>query len=152
MTLVDSTQTTGWQLAGKNVCFKTKDNAHGQFIMKTTGLLHSIKLVYKSGSVTCWTDQKMSNWGCDLGERIFVVVTDDKNNPIAPVNIKKEGNKIPPYESMSPEILLNITSKHVQFGDTFRLWYLKDLLDDREGYTSGETCVDVYTLVEGNYV
>merc|ERR1712048_1196021 len=62
-----------WILQKKDVCFAAKGNKPGFFdIQKVDGKLDGIKLVHKSGSVSCALFGD-SNWGCN-GNNIGVLV------------------------------------------------------------------------------
>ena len=141
-----------WQEVGTFVCFGTKDDSFGTFSMNQNGKLIGIKLVHTNGSVTCWPDRNMSNWGCGMGwgSKLFIAITDERNNAIYPPGATKEGTFVRGFNTMSKEIVLNDPTQTymVNAGDTFRLWYVRDLFDSRESMTSGRSCANVFAKVK----
>ena len=51
----------------------------------TSGFIGAIKLVYRSGYVSCRSSYGLSNWGCRVGDTpLAMIVTDAKNETISP--------------------------------------------------------------------
>ena len=46
------------------VCFGSRSNQYGAFNITKTGLLKTMKLVHKSGSIKCNPNDPASYWGC----------------------------------------------------------------------------------------
>ena len=73
---------SAWLLQQRNVCFGARDNQYGRFTITDEGRLLGLRLVHKSGSVSCHSTHK-SNWGCK-SERIGIAITDNRNTRIFP--------------------------------------------------------------------
>lgn len=120
-----------WKKQQRNVCFGTRDDTFGTFTMKDSGVLQGIKLVHKSGYVSCAGPSGKSNWGCG-GQPLSTIITDDMNNILLPKDVDMHGwYTIPNFTSRSTELVLGTSSKHVLVteGQYMRLWYGEDLKD-----------------------
>ena len=141
-----------WKLQQSDVCFNARDNHFGTFTMKQNGKLVGIKLVHKSGYVSCHNDiaRGKSNWGCG-SDYLSIAVTDDNNERIFPD--KSGWFKVPGYTSQSNKLVLNKPAKTllVKVGEKMKLWYGEDLQDSTEADNHGRSCVDVYAVVEGMF-
>ena len=62
------------KLNGQEVCFGARDKNPGSFLVKQNYLISAIKLVHRSGKITCKVDMAntLSNWGCGSFEGITV--------------------------------------------------------------------------------
>lgn len=142
-----------WKIQQRNVCFETRDNKYGTFTIKNNGLLNSIKLVHKSGSVSCRTGSGESNWGCGTNH-ISTVVTNARNGILFPDYLSKSGwFSDPNFTSMSKSLILEDPSiyTHVIKGQEMRLWYGEDILGKTEGDNRGKVCADVYADIQGSF-
>ena len=73
----------------KPVCFEARDNKYGAFNFTKTGLLKTMKLVLKSGSIKCTPIYPASYWGCTNGQyygnnSLMTIITNAKNEAILP--------------------------------------------------------------------
>jgi len=160
-----STDTIGsakvWQLQQGDVCFGTRDNQYGRFTMKNGGLLQGMKLVHKSGYVSCTTtDAYNSNWGCGgyswPADRISIAITYNKNSRLFPGLLDAYDwraecwYKLKGYSSTSAELVFKDRAffKKVVVGEEMRLWYFEDLMDTTEADNHGRACADIYLLID----
>ena len=82
-----------------------KDDKPGNILTPMTGKISAFKLVYVSGKVGC-VDLPTSNWGCGASDKIFTIITDDKNNVVFPENYNNQRYyKLPGFTVNSPELL-----------------------------------------------
>lgn len=144
-----------WTLQKGNVCFGAKGNDFGKFQMIHTGTLSSIKLVHKSGYVSCrcgmFGPQK-THFGCALDGLLSTIITTHSDHVVFPSNMRRHDGKyrLPNYTPQSNELVLdNPTSHnyHVTKGQPMRIWYGEDLVNHWEGDNCGRSCVDVYADV-----
>jgi len=129
-----------------NVCFGARGSQFGTFKIKKSGLLSSIKLVHKSGQVSCRIPTSgLSFWGCGTNS-ISAMITTDGDQVLFPVGAKGPWFNIPEYNSKSPELIYPYASNPVKVsaGQTLRLWYGEDLRHYTESDNSGKSCADVY--------
>ena len=95
------------------MCFGAKDNSYGSFQLKKQGFISAIRLVHRSGYVTCDIHMDAaSNWGCtkhgyrNIGE-IMIYVTDELDRIVLPANRKLEFFYYQPgYHSNTKELVL----------------------------------------------
>ena len=145
-----------WAMQADNVCFGAKDNAYGKFKLKDEGRVLAVKLVYKSGRVSC-DGRHYSHWGCfSDSTALTIYVTDNHNRVILPKTLieSKSENKVSysliGYVPNSPELVLTdyATSIYGTVGMEFRIWYSEDLFKVTPSDNVGITCTDVYVMFE----
>jgi len=138
--------TAEWNLQASNVCFGAKGSQFGTFKTNNSGLLLSIKLVHKSGQVSCRREAYgLSFWGCGT-DSIGAMITTDGDQVLFPVGAKKTTFEIPEYNSKSPEVIYPYAANPIKViaRQTLRLWYGEDLRHSKESDNRGESCADVY--------
>ena len=147
-----------WITQQMKVCFGTKNNTFGTFYINQEGALYSLKLVHRSGYVSCVGSGKLpyakSNWFCSKTNPvdkacIGVMITDQWNTRIFPKDvgsISKDFYLLPGYHCMSPSVAFVdfSTPMYATLGLELRVWYGEDLHDSSEVDNSGTACVDVY--------
>ncbi|EDO41333.1 predicted protein [Nematostella vectensis] len=138
-----------------SVCFQAKSNKPGLLLPRHQGFLAAVKLVHKSGYVSCAGWSYRSHWGCKgLAYPLNMFVTNAKNQVIFPrVGMKFwPGNagrwySMDGFDSMSNDLVLQygfdqayyITPKSV-----LKVWYGEDLYGYTESDNRGKVCADVY--------
>ena len=149
----------GWSLQQNDVCFGARDNEYGTFTLQSNGKLEAIKLVNKSGHVTCDKNNTIhqSYWGCHqhpvVGHLVSIAVTDTSNKLIFPQGIHEYAQygwmDARPQTSMSPELVLNDPAHSIVAtkGMEMRLWYGEDFRDHTESDNDGRVCADVYAVI-----
>lgn len=123
----------------------TKDDKPGRFLTPMTGKISALNLVYVSGKVGC-TLQDTSHWGCPDNNKLFTIITDDKNNVVFPENYNGQNSyTLPGFTANSPELLFTFsTPLEVTAAQEFRVWYTEDLLSSEEDDNyPGSTCMKV---------
>ena len=139
------------------VCFGAKGDDFGRFSYNGNIFVRSFKLVHRSGNVSCFKTKadSYSNWGCypRHNPNIGAILTDQKNNILAPdpSTVQSTGwYNLPGYSSSSEVLLFEKKGKpHAIFAnDELRLWYGEDLRGRTEDDNDGETCADVYGLLD----
>jgi len=154
-------------LSAKPVCFGATGNSFGTFTIKSEGFLVAIKLVHKSGSVTCdrstmakTPDEFDSKWGCApnhpyLGKTsINTLITTATDKIIFPKNhhfTHEHGNlwyNMEQFDSQSDVLVFQRFDDplYVTPGQQLRVWYGEDLKDISEDDNGGQTCADVLAL------
>ena len=77
-------------LAKSNACFSSTDySASDRFNPPVNGEIYAIKLIHKSGSVTCESSYPSTNWGCDsptTGKWFAVQLLEDNVKTYYPTN------------------------------------------------------------------
>ena len=143
-----------WTSVG-NGCTEAKGNKYAEVkFLGTPGFMLAMKLVHKSGYVSCAIDGRRSNWGCAAASTdIRMVVTDDKNQVIYPspqlvANVHKY--TVPGFTSSSPELVLSNFAypTYLSTGSKLRVWYSEDLMDTSEFDNHGKTCMDIYAYMQ----
>ncbi|XP_020614929.1 uncharacterized protein LOC110053082, partial [Orbicella faveolata] len=142
------------------VCFGARDNQHGAFDITKSGLLKTMKLVHKSGSIKCFPNSK-SYWGCRnklaYGKNgLLTIITNAKKEAILPpagdlkanaeCNNKKLFYRLNGTTHTSPELVFGDLPNKVSVSrnQVLQIWYGQDWIDCRERNNNGITCVDVY--------
>ena len=143
------------------VCFEARDNKYGAFNITKTGLLKTVRLVRKSGSIKCNAITGPSYWGCtnvhDYGNNgLMTIITNAKNEAILPpagnlkaragCNNKKHFYSLNGTTHTSPELVFaDLTNKvSVSRNQELQIWYGQDWIGCYENDNQGKTCVDVY--------
>ena len=139
-----------WIKLNKNrVCFGAKNDAYGSFTIPPIGhgYLKALKLVYRSGYVTCKkTPVLRSHWGCEVDSKISIFVTDNQNKVQFPQDYSRSSYILPGYHKNSTELVFSalFSPLFVREGMEFRIWYVEDYKNGKEYDNSGRTCTDVY--------
>ncbi|KAL9970871.1 hypothetical protein ACROYT_G023323 [Oculina patagonica] len=141
------------------VCFGAQDETYGTFNIKECGLVHTFKLVHRSGSVICSSLAPSSYWGCDHSnygdKRLDTVITYPNKTALLLADYLRDvagcGHKYYTYQIAgigvnSPELVFNKlpTPLSVSVGQEFQIWNGQDLSDCSESNNDGQTCADVY--------
>ena len=139
------------------VCFGARYNTYGTFHIKESGLINTVKLVHKSGSVVCHPGYPASYWGCDYphygDKRLLTVITYQNKNPLLLADYLRDDSGCEYYLYQidgigvnSTELVFNKlpTPLSVSNGQEFQIWYGQDLKDCSEHNNAGQTCSDVY--------
>ena len=149
---------SGWvKLNDSPVCFGAKGDDFGRFSYDGNIFVKSFKLVHQFGKVSCKTSRadSYSYWGCyaNHNPNLGAILTDENNNILAPDASKVASTgwyNLPGYSSSSEQLLFEKSGKpHAIFAnDELRLWYGEDLRGRTEGDNAGNTCADVYGLLD----
>lgn len=144
------------------VCFGARDNQYGAFNITKSGLLKTMKLVHKSGSIKCNRYYPASYWGCTNqlhygNNGLVTIITNAKKEAVLPPagDLKTpagfNSNKSHFYilngiTHTSPELVFRDLpiQLSVSRSQEFQIWYAQDWVDLSEDDNSGKTCVDVY--------
>ena len=155
-----------WQKVNREpVCFGARNNNYGAFNITKSGLLKTMKLVHKSGSIKCNTNMPASYWGCTYAplygnNSLMTIITNAKKEAILPPAgdliahndcDKNHFYGINGTTHTSPELLYrDLTNKvSVSRKQELQIWYGQDWIDCSEGNNNDEkTCVDVYAWYE----
>ena len=153
-----------WQKMNTDpVCFGTRDSQYGAFRIPKSGRVKTIKLIYKSGGVTCSTAYDTTYWGCRhelyVDNGLLTVITNANKETVMPPAEdlmgygesscnKKDYYKLDGTTSSSPELVYPDLAipLSVSRDQELQIWYTQDLIDCTESNNSGKTCVDVYAL------
>lgn len=139
------------------VCFGARDDSYGAFNIIENGVIYTLKLVHRSGLLSCAPQVPASYWGCThhtYGDQTLVTVITFKNRTallLADYARKTQGcgfysYKIDGVGVNSPELVFNTlpSPMPVSVGEEFLIWFGGDLIDCSEYNNSGQTCADVY--------
>ena len=149
-----------WQKVNVDpVCFGVNNDSFGTFEIHKPGDIYRLKLVHRSGYVTCAFPKTFyTKWGCgveQLSKKLNVHITDEKDTRIFPANVS--GSLVlNPYflytllgfDANSTEIVFDSTPTplSVVAGQKFRIWYGEDLANKGERDNMGRSCTDVYAF------
>ena len=119
-----------------------------------------MKLVHKSGSIKCITDDPASYWGCTNqgygNNGLMTIITNEKKEAFLPpnedlrayyaINDKNYFYSLNGSTHTSPELVFRDLPNRVSVsrGQELQIWYGQDWVDWSEYNNSGITCVDVY--------
>merc|ERR1712168_193205 len=152
-----NTERRNWDLQATNVCFGARDNKYGSFRLNKEGFISGIKLVHRSGYVTCDINMDArSNWGCNNhgyrgAEWLMIYVTDEIDRIVLPNKRLDTFYNQPGYHPNTKELILTDRSSTQVYGFEgmpLRLWYSEDLMDQSEGDNGGKACADVYVMFD----
>ena len=142
---------SGWLKINTEVlCFGAKNDSYGKFSIHKAGKISAFKLAHHSGSVSCYKDDKGTNWGCSHPSYIRQICTHitDASNVCLVNNLNSSAHgcyQLPGFDHNSPEIELSLSSPiGVRAGQEFRIWYGEDLYNKDDYDNHGKSCVDVY--------
>ena len=88
-----------WQKVNNNpVCFGARDGRYGAFNVTKTGVVKSVKLVHKNGSIKCHPDYPSTFWSCSNinyypNNTFMTIITNAKREALLPSveNLKTRG-------------------------------------------------------------
>jgi len=134
------------------VCFGARDNQYGSFNITKSGLLKTMKLVHKSGSIKCTPVYPASYWGCKSSvygnNGLMTIITNAEGKVILPSagELKYYYYSINGTHHTSPELVYRDLPNplSVSRDQELQIWYGQDWIDWSEGNNNGTTCVDVY--------
>lgn len=140
-----------WKLQARNVCFGAKGDSYGNFTLTHTGILTKLKLQHKGeGTLNCNVDRSniVSRWGCHENLLwIIIAITNKENKIIFPKPPPSQPYYfLPGYHGNSMFLVFNSYNITATSGDELRIWFLGDLRDWFEKYTSGTSCADVHAV------
>ena len=143
--------TEDWQKQAENICYETRGNKPGRFSMKDEGLLLGLKLVHRSGHLTCGssTPSCLSRWACACYDNATTLITNHKKAKVfkgLTNDITK--NHFGVNEKTSPDLVFINSAEPIYASRNMELqiWYSQDLDDFTEhNNNGGKHCVDVYT-------
>ena len=151
-----------WQKINTDpVCFGARGNKYGAFNIKKAGLLKTMKLVHKSGSIKCTPNDPASYWGCtnQIGygkNGLMTIITNAKKEAILPPAGDLEAPEfcrrnhfysLDGTTHTSPELAFRNPPKKVSVSrnQELQIWYGQDWIDcSEDDNNNGATCVDVY--------
>ncbi|XP_067027852.1 uncharacterized protein [Acropora muricata] len=156
-----------WQLISRErVCFHANGRRPGTFEYRdnqapTGRLLTALKLVYRSGNVTCDNNVAYrSRWGCYNHPRyvkhpLNVIITDKYDNIIYPDKkyIKNGGlwYFLPFVDALySDELVFTSFTNpfYLSKGDTLKIWYGEDLRNWKAADNGGRVCVEAFAYLQ----
>ena len=120
-----------------------------------------MKLIHKSGEVSCNSDYDTSYWGCKYpaygNNGLLTIITnankesvfppvDELKNVITDCAYKKHFYSLDRITHTSPELVFRDLSNplSVSRNQELQIWYAQDWIDCLEDDNTGATCVDVY--------
>ena len=153
-----------WQkINTREVCFQGRNDRPGKFQITKTGLVRTMKLVRKSGAITCSSVVPESYWSCASqaysnklmttlpnfsGDALFPPIGDMEalvgaSNPDC---AKKHFYSIDGIHGKSLELVFRhlSTTLLLSRGEELQIWNGQDWSGCYEGDNTGQTCVDVY--------
>ena len=151
-----------WQKVNTEpVCFGARNNKYGAFNITKTGLVKTMKLVRKSGSIKCNTAEPASHWGCTYvplygNNSLMTIITNAKKEAILPpagdlkANVgcnKNHFYNLNGTNHTSPELVFRHLPDKVSVSRSheMQIWFGQDWIDCSENNNDDETtCVDVY--------
>jgi len=128
--------------------------------MTKSGLLKTMKLVHKSGSIKCNPNYPASYWGCTNAgygtNGLMTIITNAEGKVILPSAgelMKAKNGRDEKYfytingtHHTSPDLAYHDLPNplSVSCDQEFQIWYGQDWVDWSEYNNNGTTCVDVY--------
>ena len=131
------------------VCVGAKDRSYLELTYEgSSKYITGVKLSHTSGRISCQGFGHGSYWGCKSSDpKIGMFITRSSNQVMFP-NIPRDKNGfylIPPYNSMSPELIFQGASQYIQNGERIRVWYGEDLDTTPDEFDNkGETCFTIF--------
>ncbi|XP_068673764.1 uncharacterized protein [Montipora foliosa] len=145
------------------VCFGARGDTYGNLIITKTGLIRTMKLVHKSGTIRCNPNTTDSYWTCmsDLyTHKLMTIITNAAGDALLPPIGELEALNSPHpnkcqrkhfyslsgTESKSPELVFRNFSSPLLItqGEELQIWHGQDWSGCYESRNTGSTCVDVY--------
>ena len=150
-----------WQKVNNNaVCFGARDGRYGAFNVTKTGVVKSVKLVHKNGSIKCHPDYPSTFWSCSNinyypNNTFMTIITNAKREALLPSveNLKTRGCNgkehfyiLDGFYQGSPELILGNLSRPLSLlkDQQLQIWYGQDWVDCSEDNNSGTSCVDIF--------
>ena len=140
-----------WVLQASNVCYGAKGNTQGRFKINKEGLLIGLKLVHKSGYLTC--DVKYpafnSRWGCATRRsdwetlNVMTTISNIWRTKIFP-NQKKTQLAVDGETADNLVFTNSVDPIYTESGTELHVWFTEDMEDVSEHDNGGRHCVDVY--------
>ncbi|XP_044184097.1 uncharacterized protein LOC114952462 [Acropora millepora] len=150
-----------WQKVNNNpVCFGARDGRYGAFNVTKTGVVKSVKLVHKNGSIKCHPDYPSTFWSCSNinyypNNTFMTIITNAKREALLPSveNLKTRGCNgkehfyiLDGVYQGSLELILGNLSRPLSLlkDQQLQIWYGQDWVDCSEDNNSGTSCVDIF--------
>jgi len=149
-----------WQKVNTDpVCFGARNDTYGAFSITKTGLVKTMKLVHKSGSIRCNTVYGDSYWSCDYpvyAKNLMTIITNANRDALLPYtgDLQKRADGECGKHSYSLEgtghksrelVFRNLSSPlSLSRNQELQIWYGQDWLGCFEGDNIGNVCVDIY--------
>ena len=150
-----------WQKVNNDpVCFGARDDTYGAFSVTKTGVVKSVKLVHRSGSIKCHPSYRSTYWSCGnidayANNTFMTIITNAKREALLPSveNMKTKGCDGKKYiyvldgvNQRSPELILGNFSRPLSLlkDQQLQIWYGQDWVDCSEDNNSGTSCVDIF--------
>ena len=150
-----------WQKINNDpVCFGTRDDTYGAFNITKTGVVKSIKLVHRNGSVKCHLKHPSKFWSCgNIGayanNTFMTIITNANREALLPsvenmkahgCNVKEHFYVLDGVNQGSPELILGNLSRPLSLlkDQQLQIWYGQDWIDCSEYNNNGTSCVDIF--------
>ena len=150
-----------WQKINNDpVCFGARDDRYGSFNVTKTGVVKSVKLVHRSGSIKCHPKYPSTFWSCGNinyypNNTFMTIITNAKGEALLPSveNIKAHGCDdkehfyvLDGVNQGSPELILGNLSRPLSLlkDQQLQIWYGQDWVDCSENNNNGTSCVDIF--------
>ncbi|XP_015755374.1 PREDICTED: uncharacterized protein LOC107334920 [Acropora digitifera] len=154
-----------WQkINTKDVCFEGKNDRPGKFHITKTGLVRTMKLVRKSGNITCNSVTNESYWSCPSqaysNNTLMTIITNSTGGALFPPIgdmealdgssdpdcAKNHFYSIDRIHGKSLELVFRHLSSTLLLsrGEELQIWNGQDWSGCYEEDNTGQTCVDVY--------
>ncbi|XP_044173333.1 uncharacterized protein LOC114974261 [Acropora millepora] len=150
-----------WQKINNDpVCFGARDDRYGAFNLTKTGVVKSVKLVHRNGSIKCHPKYSSTFWSCGniytFGNNTFMtIITNAKREALLPSveNMKAHGCHgkkhfyvLDGVNQGSPELILGNLSRPLSLlkDQQLQIWYGQDWVDCSEYNNNGTSCVDIF--------
>eukprot|EP00992_Anisonema_acinus_P014332 TRINITY_DN9220_c0_g1_i1.p1 TRINITY_DN9220_c0_g1~~TRINITY_DN9220_c0_g1_i1.p1 ORF type:complete len:1199 (-),score=229.39 TRINITY_DN9220_c0_g1_i1:96-3692(-) len=141
------------RLVAADVCFDGQ--TYGAFSVVETGTVTAVRLVHKSGGITCTGLNPRFPWGCEnnAAENLMVVMTGPSSNaPVVPTAgtagytaMSTNYYYLAGYTRASSELVFTGPELTVARSEEYRLWYMEGLNHPQHATNNeGTSCVDVY--------
>ena len=131
-----------WQKINNDpVCFGARDDRYGAFNVTKTGVVKSVKLVHRSGSIKCHPKYPSTFWSCGNinyypNNTFMTIITNDKEHFYVLDGVNQG----------SPELILGNLSRPLSLlkDQQLQIWYGQDWVDCSENNNNGTSCVDIF--------
>ncbi|XP_068734290.1 uncharacterized protein [Montipora capricornis] len=155
-----------WQKINENpVRFGARSNQYGAFHMTKTGDVKAMKLVHRSGSIKCNSNDVASYWSCTnlnyyASNTFMTIITNANKKALLPTeqdlkmfnsgnhpcNQKKHFYVLEEIKQGSSELVLSSHSSPLRLlkNQELQIWYGQDWVKCGEGDNTGTTFVDVF--------
>ena len=153
-----------WQKINTSpVCFRGTNDAYGKFKITKTGRVRTMKLVRKTGAITCSSSASESYWNCESSwyrNKLMTIITNSIGEALLPPIgdlealvgssnpdcAKKHFYSLDGIHGKSPELVFRHLSSTLLLsrGEELQIWNGQDWSGCWEGDNTGQTCVDIY--------